>query len=64
VTAPCPVCGADFEPRQNWCMECGVAARTRLAPTPDWRVPVLAIIAVELLSLAILVWAATKLAGT
>jgi hypothetical protein len=44
----CPRCGADVAPEQDWCLECGAPARTRLAPTPNWRLP-LAVIAVVVL---------------
>jgi hypothetical protein len=40
----CPSCGAEVRGDQDWCLECGVPARTRLAPTPRWRVP-LAVVA-------------------
>ena len=33
----CPVCNAALAPTQSWCLECGAAARTRIAPTPRWR---------------------------
>ena len=33
----CPVCDAALAPDQSWCLECGAAARTRIAPTPRWR---------------------------
>jgi hypothetical protein len=47
-TIRCPRCNAPVGPDQDWCLECGAAARTRLAATPNWRVPiiVLAIVAV------------------
>jgi hypothetical protein len=47
-TIRCPRCHAPIAPDQDWCLECGAAARTRLAPTPNWRLPiaVLAVIAV------------------
>jgi hypothetical protein len=41
LTAPaqpgCPVCNCPLAPTQSWCLECGAAARTRIAPTPRWR---------------------------
>jgi hypothetical protein len=42
----CPRCGAPIGEDQDWCLECGAPARTRLAPTPNWHIPaaVLAII--------------------
>jgi hypothetical protein len=36
---PCPRCGAEVRGDQGWCVECGLAARTRMAPPPDWRLP-------------------------
>ncbi len=44
----CPRCQTAIAPDQDWCLECGAAARTRLAPTPNWRLPIitLAIVAV------------------
>ena len=35
----CAGCGARIEGDQAWCTECGLAARTRLAETPNWRLP-------------------------
>lgn len=54
LTAPtasersCRQCGAAMVEDQEWCLECG-AARTRLRPPPDWRVPVAIVAAVVLL---------------
>lgn len=44
-TIACPRCGAAVGPDQDWCLECGAPARTRLAPAPNWRAPI-AIVAV------------------
>ena len=46
----CPRCGATVAPGQDWCLECGAAARTRLAPTPNWHAPVAVIAVVVLLA--------------
>ncbi len=35
----CPRCGAPLRDDQDWCVECGAPARTRLAPTPNWHIP-------------------------
>jgi len=35
----CPRCGAPLRDDQDWCLECGAPARTRLAPTPNWHIP-------------------------
>lgn len=37
ASARCPVCGAALVGSQSWCLACGSAARTRLAPAPRWR---------------------------
>jgi hypothetical protein len=36
----CPRCSAAVQADQDWCLECGAAARTRLAPPANWRLPV------------------------
>jgi hypothetical protein len=36
----CPRCGTVLRPEQSWCLECGLAARTRIHPPPSWRVPI------------------------
>ncbi|MDP2710424.1 MAG: hypothetical protein Q8O56_04330 [Solirubrobacteraceae bacterium] len=42
---PCPRCSATIGAEQDWCLECGAPARTRLAPTPNWRLPTLVVVA-------------------
>lgn len=37
----CPRCGSVLRDDQSWCVECGLAARTRIHPPPSWRMPVL-----------------------
>ncbi len=59
----CPRCSATVGPEQDWCLECGAPARTRLAPTPNWRVPTLAIAGIVLLAGALLAFAFVKLTG-
>jgi hypothetical protein len=52
----CPRCGAHLADDQAWCLNCGDAARTRLVPTPNWRLPlaVAAVVAtLALLAIAI-----------
>jgi hypothetical protein len=59
----CPRCGAVVAGDQDWCLQCGAAARTRLVPTPNWRVPVAlvaALAAVAGLALAIAFVALTR----
>jgi hypothetical protein len=40
-TIACPRCSATVGPIQEWCLQCGAPARTRLVPTPNWRAPLL-----------------------
>lgn len=49
-TIACPRCGAPVGPAQDWCLECGAAARTQLAPTPNWRLPVLVVAVIVVLA--------------
>jgi ABC-type enterobactin transport system permease subunit len=56
-TLTCPQCTAPVPAEQDWCLRCGTAARTRLVPTPNWRLPlalaaVLAILALGVLAAA------------
>ena len=61
---PCPRCGAPVRDEQDWCLECGAAARTRLAQTPRWRVPVAAGLAVAALCGVALAFAFARLSNT
>jgi hypothetical protein len=36
----CPRCGTILRAEQGWCLECGLAARTRIHPPPSWRIPI------------------------
>jgi hypothetical protein len=60
-TIPCPRCSAPVRGDQDWCLECGAPARTRLAQTPNWRLPTVAIGAIVLLAGALLAFAFVKL---
>jgi predicted amidophosphoribosyltransferase len=59
----CPLCGSPLHETQDWCLRCGAAARTRLAATPRWRAPVIALATVIAVSLGVLVAALVKLIG-
>jgi hypothetical protein len=59
----CPLCGAPLQARQEWCLGCGAAARTRLAATPRWRAPVIGLFLVIVLALGALTAALVSLAG-
>jgi len=53
----CPRCGAEVQRGQDWCLVCGHAARTRVASTPRWKVPVVVTALVTLLALGALAFA-------
>jgi hypothetical protein len=59
----CPICGAPLRDDQDWCLRCGTAARTRLAPVPRWRALLITLVVVAVLSLAGLTAALVKLTG-
>jgi hypothetical protein len=48
----CPRCSTPLAGGQDWCLNCGAAATTRIAPTPNWRIPVAAVATVLVLALA------------
>lgn len=50
----CPRCAEPLAPGQDWCLNCGAAATTRIASPPTWRGPLAAMIGVGLLALAAL----------
>lgn len=58
----CPRCGAALTRGQEWCLNCGAAATTRIAAAPTWRGPLAAMIGVGLLALAALALAFFALA--
>jgi hypothetical protein len=53
-TLRCPRCGADVPHDQDWCLSCGLAARTRVAATPRWKIPLALAATVAALALAAL----------
>jgi hypothetical protein len=57
----CPRCSATIGPDQDWCLECGAPARTRLAQTPNWQLPTVAVGAIVLIAGALLAFAFVKL---
>lgn len=59
----CARCGAAIEGEQSWCLECGLAARTRLAPLPNWRAPLVAAAVVGLAAIVALVIAFLTITG-
>ncbi|MTD47051.1 hypothetical protein GKE82_22865 [Conexibacter sp. W3-3-2] len=63
-TVRCPRCAAPVGPEQDWCLNCGAAARTRLAPTPNWRLPIAGLAAVVVVAVLALVVAFAALTDT
>jgi hypothetical protein len=63
VDAACPLCGAPLHPQQEWCLNCGAAARTRLAAPTNWKAPIVAIAVIVTLALGVLAAALVKLSG-
>ncbi len=59
----CPLCGAPLHPAQEWCLQCGAAARTRLAASPNWKGLLATLAVLVALSLGVLAAALVKLAG-
>lgn len=59
----CPRCGAEVRDDQGWCLDCGLAARTRMAPAPDWRVPTLVAGGIGLAAIVALIVAFVVLTG-
>jgi hypothetical protein len=59
----CPSCGARIEGDQAWCTECGLAARTRIAETPNWRLPLILAGALALGAIVALIVAFVVLTG-
>ena len=52
---PCPRCGQWLHSQQDWCLNCGDPARTVIAPSPRWRRPIVALLALGALALGVMV---------
>jgi hypothetical protein len=59
----CPLCGSPLHGDQDWCLQCGAAARTRLAATPNWKAPIATFAVIAALALGVLAAALVHLAG-
>lgn len=59
----CPRCGAALAPDQEWCLSCGDAVGTTIAPTPRWRLPVVLVGTLLALLAAALVLSLVELGG-
>jgi hypothetical protein len=65
IQPTCPVCAAPLAAEQAWCLECGAAARTRIAPTPRrWRVYAVVLVIASLLAVVAIAVAAAELVGS
>ena len=54
----CPRCGASLAADQDWCLECGAAATTRILRPPSWKLAaaiVIGVIAVVVIAVVIVV---------
>ncbi|HVE68763.1 MAG TPA: SPOR domain-containing protein [Solirubrobacteraceae bacterium] len=60
-TPRCPQCGARMASEQDWCLECGNAVSTRVAPPPGWGIPIAVALATLGLLAAIVLLAANVL---
>ena len=60
----CPRCSAELRDDQDWCLECGAPARTRLARTPPWRAPIAAVLAIAAVAGVALAFAFVRLSNT
>jgi hypothetical protein len=59
----CPHCRSPLAPDQEWCLSCGTAVGTRIAPTPRWRLPVILVGTVLALLVAALALALVELSA-
>lgn len=57
----CPRCGAELGADQDWCLECGAAATTRVIAPPGWRLPLAVVLGVVLVFGVVLAIALTAL---
>jgi len=62
--ARCPRCGATLRAGQDWCLDCGAAARTRIARAAAWRVPLVTALVVIALAGAAAAFAFVRVANT
>ncbi len=64
VPPTCPFCGAPLAAEQSWCLECGAAARTRIAPTPRrWRLTTAVLLLASVLAVVAIAVAVARLVG-
>jgi hypothetical protein len=59
----CPACGSPVASNQSWCLQCGAAARTRIAKLPRWRGATIAVAIAVVLAIGGLIYAFVKLSS-
>ena len=59
----CPACGSPVASEQSWCLQCGAAARTRIAKLPRWRAATVAVAIAVVLAIGGLIYAFVKLSS-
>jgi hypothetical protein len=57
----CPRCQTPLQPEQDWCLNCGTAARTAIAASPNWKRPLVLLAVVAALFAIACVWAFVEL---
>jgi hypothetical protein len=57
----CPRCNTPLRTDQDWCLNCGTGARTAIAATPNWRLPLVTLAVVAVVFLAACAWAFVEL---
>ena len=57
----CPRCRTPLQAEQEWCLNCGTAARTAIAATPRWRAPIALLAVVAVVFLIACAWAFVEL---
>ncbi len=63
AAARCARCQAPLGERQRWCLRCGAAARTAIAPTPRWAARTAAAVLIVAFALAGVGYALATLLG-
>jgi hypothetical protein len=57
----CPRCQTQLQPDQEWCLNCGTAARTAIAATPNWKRPLVLLAVVAVVFAIACAWAFVEL---
>jgi len=59
----CPRCQTPLQPEQDWCLNCGTAARTAIAATPNWKLPLVLLAIAAVVCAIACAWAFVELAN-